>query len=152
MRLDEPITFKQAAKAIGWKRGGVHASARRLRRLAMRREREKGLRFVLRDQRGRPWLITLGAITRHLPELRPSRVDTLAESLRPVLEQVERRAREIVAEKIEKHVEPELQRLHDRDEQIASEVANIGKAIAGMTGLKTAKPFGSKVRTAVNQR
>src|SRR5688572_254654 len=83
MRLDEPLTFPQAAKELKW-RG--RRAGERLRRLVSQRERELGgKRIAIRDRRGRHVKVTLGALARFFPELRPSRTDVVAESIRPFL-------------------------------------------------------------------
>lgn len=136
MKLDEPLTFVEAAKAIHWEadRNGSHKpAARRLLRLALRREREMGRRFIVRDSAGRPFRVTLGALTRYMPELRPSRVDTLAATIRPLLVEIEARAQEIVTATLDERVEPELQRLHDRDENLAEELAQLVLAVRALT-------------------
>jgi hypothetical protein len=132
-RLDEPLTFPVAAREIEWRadRGGGHkAAGRRLLRLVLKREQEIGRVFALRDRAGRPYKVTLGALTRYLPELRPSRVDTLAASVRPLVLEMDRRAHQIFDERFGDDVEPELQTLHNRDEEIASEVARLANAVA----------------------
>jgi hypothetical protein len=143
MRLEEPLTFPRAAREIGWEpneKGSYEAVGRRLLRLALRREREVGRPFIIRDSGGRASRITLGALTRFLPELRPSKVDSLAASIRPVLVELERRARAIVSEAIVSEVDPELQRLHDRDEQIAGDVEVLAEALMKLTGQPVALP------------
>lgn len=135
MKLDQPLTFPQAAREIRWAPdadGRYRYAGRRLLRLVLRREREIGRRIAIRDRAGRPIQVTLGAITRYMPELRPSRIDTLAATLRPLLIEVERRAREIVDDRIEERVEPELQKLHNRDEEIANHVAQIANIVRSL--------------------
>jgi hypothetical protein len=143
MRLEEPLTFPKAAQEIGWApdpKGGFKLGGRRLLRLALRREKELGRPFIIRDSGGRPVRITLGALTRFLPELRPSRVDSLAASIRPVLAELERRAQAIVRTTIVEEVDPELQRLHDRDEEIAGEVTRMAEALSKLTGQSFSLP------------
>jgi hypothetical protein len=133
MELQEPLTFPQAARKIGWRPddlGSYDAAGRRLRRLVVKREAEMAREFALRDTSGRAVKVTLGALTRYMPELRPSRVEALAASVRPLLAAFEQRAEEIVTRRLQEEVEPELQKLHDRGEEIASQVANMADGLA----------------------
>lgn len=133
MKLDEPLTFPAAAEEIGWKpdpKGDYRAAGRRLLRRCRARELELGQQFIIRDSADRPVKVTLGALTRFLPDCVPSRVDTLATSIRSLLEEVEERAREIVEERLKVQVEPELQRLHNRDEELAKELEKLAKVLA----------------------
>jgi hypothetical protein len=136
VKLDEPLTFPAAAQEIGWKadhKGDYRAAGRRLLRLALRREAESQKRFIIRDSSGRPVKVTLGALSRFLPECLPGRVDTLAASLRPVLEGVEQRVQEIVDERIQITVEPELQRLFNRDEELALQLKSTMAAVDALS-------------------
>lgn len=141
MKLDQPLTFPAAAREIEWRadrNGSYKPAGRRLLRLVLRREREEGRKIAIRDGSGRPFQVTLGALTRFLPELCPSKVETLAATLRPLLEEVERRARKIVGDEIEDRVDPELQRLHNRDEEIASEIEHLARLVA--SAVQPSKP------------
>ena len=127
-RLDQPITFLRAVREIGWsadRNGSLKPAARRLLRLVLLKEQQIGKEFAVRDRSGRPWQVTLGALTRYLPELRPSHIDTMGASLRALQLQFEGRMEEIADERIDIRVEPELQTLHNRDEQMASEVESL---------------------------
>ncbi len=128
MRLDEPLTFPEAAKVIGWTpdaRGKYRSAGRRLKLLAMKREEEQGERFIIRDAGDRPVKVTLGSLGRYLPECMPSRLDALAESIKPMVEQVSARAREIVDERLALKVDPELQRLGRRCRDLASQLDRV---------------------------
>lgn len=96
------MTFTSAARAIGWRPapdGSYSAAGRRLRRLCLAREAEVDRRFILRDRRGQPRAVTLGALARYLPELRPSQVDALAGELRAaVADRIDDRVRQVVHE------------------------------------------------------
>lgn len=139
MKLDEPLTFPAAAQEIGWKPdadGDYRAAGRRLLRLALRKEAESDKRFIIRDSSGRPSKVTLGALSRFLPECVPGRVDALAASLRPMLLEVECRVREIVDERLQDQVEPELQRLFNRDEELAAQLKNVMAAVADLSAAR----------------
>jgi hypothetical protein len=135
VKLDEPLTFPAAAKEIGWKpdaKGDYRAAGRRLLRLALRAEGD-GKQFIIRDAGGRPYKVTLGALGRFLPECLPSRVDVIAATLRPLFEEVERRTVEIVDERIQLQIEPELQRLFNRDEELARQLENVMRSVASLS-------------------
>lgn len=106
-RLEEPVTFPVAARQLGWKpddRGSWHAAGRRLRRLVIKRERQAKTQFAIRDVRGRPWQVTLGALRRYLPELQPARTDVLAAELRGMLEELRERVRDMVSEEFDRRM------------------------------------------------
>lgn len=132
MKLDEPLTFPAAAKAIGWEpdeHGKYRSAGRRLLRLAQKRERELAVRFIVRDKAFRPVKITLGALARHLPECVPSRVDALADQIRPAVEQVSIRAREIVDEALAIKIEPELERLARMNRSLAAQLERVSAMV-----------------------
>lgn len=110
-RLDEPLTFPRAAKAIGWT---GKWSGKRLLRFVRRREREIGKKFGVRDEAGRLTKVSVGALHRHCPELRPSRVDALAASLRPLVQEVDRRTEQLVESGIARRVSPRFQKIEHR--------------------------------------
>lgn len=97
--LDQELSFSRAARALERK---DDPKGRRLRNLVMARERQLGIPIAIRlagDQA--PKLrVTLGAIYRHLPELRRARTDALADLLRQALLESEART----AEKIRREV------------------------------------------------
>lgn len=145
MKLDEPLTFPAAAKEIGWKpdeKGDYRAAGRRLLRRCRARELELRQQFITRDSAGRPVKVTLGALGRFLPECLPSRVDLLAATLRPLFEEVERRAQEIVDERIQTRVEPELQRLFNRDEELAKQLEATMETVANLSAAASKRRAG----------
>jgi len=110
-RMDEPLTFPRAAKEIGWT---GRWCGERLRRLVRRREREIGKRFAVRDDGGRLSKVTVGALTRYLPELRPSRVDALAATLRPYVQAVDQRTAEAIDQRVGRQVIPRIEKIEGR--------------------------------------
>jgi hypothetical protein len=113
-RLDPPLTFADAAHAVGWsdpEAKGPRASAgRRLRRLVLRREKEIGHEFAIRDRAGDARWVTLGALTRYLPELRPHRLDSIAAALRPLVEELEARMAKQVAKEVDRQLRTQRNR------------------------------------------
>jgi hypothetical protein len=110
--LDQELSFSQAAAELQREKDPI---GRKLRNLVMARERETGKRIAIRLSSGKePKLrITIGAIYRHLPELRPARVDDLARLVRPMLERQEERhdarTRILIREENERDVFPRLE-------------------------------------------
>jgi hypothetical protein len=124
VRLDEPQTFPSVARAVGWT---DKWAGRRLLRLCLRREKELGKKFIVRDSRGAADKVTLGAVSKYLPELRPSRVEALSDNLRTVAEELARRQRSLASEELAKRLAPLLARLaelerrqRERDERGAT--------------------------------
>lgn len=114
VRLDEPMSFPDAAYSVGWRRGSKDAAGRRLLRRCLKRESELGRQFVVRDRRGRPIRVTIGDLHRYLPECRPSRVEELAASIRPYVAAMDARTLEVVRDEIQSSVEPRLVDLDSR--------------------------------------
>ncbi len=106
-RLDEPLHFAEAAREIEWEpspRGSYRAAGRRLKTLVLRREREIGKQFAIRNDAGFAYKVTLGSLTQYLPELRPSRIDTLADVIRPLVAEMEHRTRQIVLDELDRRL------------------------------------------------
>lgn len=115
------LSWKKATVELQWPDGGTDAAGRRLKRLVFARERQTGKQIATRlgaGSRTRP-LVTMSAIMRHMPELRRSRVDRLAEALREYTTDTDRRVAEIVSEQFAETVEPRLDELYERDEKLA---------------------------------
>jgi len=113
VRLDEELTFREAARALRRQRD---PRGRRLRGMVLARERERRQRIAIRiGGRERQHLrITLGALYRAFPELRPARVDDLAELARAFQERSETRTRFLVREEIASDVGPRVSKLEKR--------------------------------------
>jgi hypothetical protein len=105
--LDQEMSFSRAAQELQRQDDPI---GRKLRNLVMARERQTGKKIAIRLSEGvEPKLrVTIGAIYRALPELRPARVDDLARLVKPMLERQEARTRVLVQEEIDKSVMPRL--------------------------------------------
>lgn len=90
--------------------------------------------FVVRDKRGQPRAVTLGAITRYLPELRPSRVEQLASAVKSHLTELRLQLRRDAQEAAEGAVAGRLQELRERDAKISAEVELLSKVLADFAG------------------
>ncbi len=104
-KLDRPQTFPKMAVEVGWAGPGEPSAAyagRALLRLCLRREDEIAKEFIIRDRARKPDKITLGAIMRYLPELKPSRVDALADHLRGLASDLRGQLRSFATEEIAK--------------------------------------------------
>lgn len=123
MKLDRLRTFPELARAIGWT---DRYDGRSLMRLCVRREREIKRRFIERDRAGRPWKSTLGAITRYLPELRPARVDSLADSFRGYLAEVDKRAIAAARSEFHQKARPEFDRITSEMARLAKKLEDLG--------------------------
>lgn len=119
------LTWNQAAKALGWT---GKAAGRRLKRAVLARERQTGKRIATRlgSERRPDYRVTIGAIRRHLPELRPSKVDDLRERFGEYLASIDTRMSDSIAHHVAEYVEPRLDELWQRDEEIAERVNDLG--------------------------
>lgn len=130
--LDQELSFSRAAAELQREDDPI---GRKLRNLVIARERETGTRIAIRLSNGKePKLrVTIGALYRHLPELRPARVDDLARLVRPMLERQEERltARtEIqIQEKVDRDVLPRVEKAEKR-------LAILEKCIRGLDDLE----------------
>lgn len=132
MRLDRPQTFPTMAVTIGWAQPGfpdaADAAGRSLLRLCLRREDEIAKEFVIRDRRGQPCRVTLGAITRYLPELKPARIDLLTDGLRQVAEGLESKQRGFARDEIAKVFTGLRQRVAELESKFAAlNLATVGQ-------------------------
>lgn len=113
MKSEEPLTFRQAACAIGW--GNSEAAAVRLRRVVRSFEARTGrsVAFALNPDTRRPkHKLTLSRLFVCIPDLAKQKVDRVADEVRHMLDTtVEQRIGEALASK----VEPRLKELWDRD-------------------------------------
>jgi hypothetical protein len=105
--LDQELSFSQAAAELQRENDPI---GRKLRNLVMQRERELGKRIAIRLSDGpEPKLrVTIGALYRSLPELRPARVDDLARLVKPMLDRQEARTRVLIREENDLTVLPRL--------------------------------------------
>lgn len=111
--LDQELSFSQAAAELQREDDPI---GRKLRNMVIKREGEIGRRIAIRLSEGRePKLrITIGAIYRNLPELRPARVDDLARMLKPMQERLEARTVVLVQKEIAQTVTPRIERCEKR--------------------------------------
>jgi hypothetical protein len=130
----EPLTWDKAASHLGWTGKG---RARRLKRLVLSREKSTGKRIATRiGTRTRPaYKLSLSALRRHLPELFRSKVEDLADNLKSYLAEIDDRIAAGAAEHVAEYVEPRLDELWQRDEQIAHQVGEIATRLASMAKL-----------------
>lgn len=135
------LTFREAAEALGWVDDGAtdaqrDAAARRLRWAVMAREKQTGQRIATRlgarGDRQPKTRITLGALSRHLPELQPPKAVELQTNLRAYLAELDDRIGELAAEEITRLVEPQIRELHDLIAQLRAEMfTNRSTRLAG---------------------
>lgn len=129
------LTWKRATLELQWHDGGTDAAGRRLKRLVFARERQSGKQIATRMGEGtrtRP-LVTMSAIMRHMPELRRSRVDRLTEALKEYTDDTDRRVAEIVSEQLAESIEPRLDGLYERDENLAIAHEALAKQVNGIS-------------------
>jgi hypothetical protein len=131
----ELLSWKRATVELQWPDGGSDAAGRRLKRLVFARERQTGKQIATRmgeGSRTRP-LVTMSAIMRHMPELRRSRVDRLAEAIKEYTDDTDRRVVTIFAEQMAESVEPRLDELYDRDEKLAMAHEALARQVNGIS-------------------
>jgi hypothetical protein len=131
----ELLSWKRATVELQWPDGGSDAAGRRLKRLVFARERQTGKQIATRmgeGSRTRP-LVTMSAIMRHMPELRRSRVDRLAEAIKEYTDDTDRRVVTIFAEQMAESVEPRLDELYDRDEKLAIAHEALARQVNGIS-------------------
>lgn len=105
--LEEELSFREAAQELGRKRD---PRGRKLRSMVLAKERRIGREIAIRLSGAKePKLrVTLGAIYRHFPELRPARVDDLVVLARQLAERGDARTRSLVQQILAEGVEPRL--------------------------------------------
>lgn len=91
VRIDQELTFAEAAAELGRKRD---PDGRKLRNLVQQREQKRRQRITVGE--GREVKVTMSALYRAFPELRPARIDYLAASLRELLVEVDARVESVV--------------------------------------------------------
>jgi hypothetical protein len=134
--LDQELSFSQAAAELQRQNDPL---GRKLRNLVMARERQTGQRIAIRLSEGRePKLrVTIGAIYRALPELRPARVDDLARLVKPMLDRQEVRTRALIREEIDQTVTPRLEMVEKKAtaiEKCLRTLQRLGRQELGRTG------------------
>lgn len=130
---EQLLTLDQAASRLRWEGRG---RARRLKRLLFARERQTKKRILTRlggEQRTK-YRITLSALRRYCPELFKSKVDELQDNLKGFLKSIDERIADGVAEHVTTEVEPRLQELWERDEQLAGNIQEVARRVADLSG------------------
>jgi LPS O-antigen subunit length determinant protein (WzzB/FepE family) len=127
------LTLDQAAQQLHWEGRG---RSRRLKRLLFARERQTKKRIMTRlggDRRAR-YRITLSALRRYCPELFKSKVQELQDNLKGFLKSIDDRIADGVAEHVTTEVEPRLQELWERDEQLAGNIQEVARRVEQLSG------------------
>jgi len=111
--LDQEMSFSRAAQELQRQDDPI---GRKLRNLVIKREGEIGKRIAIRLSEGRePKLrVTIGAIYRHLPELRPAQIGDLTRLMKPMLERAEARTRAVVQEELKRDVLPRVEKVEKK--------------------------------------
>lgn len=119
----ELLTWREATSKLGWPDGGTDAAGRRLKRVVLAREVQSGRQIATRTGSGpAPQLrVTVGAVLRHLPELRRTRFDRFQANMTKLDTGITGRVSGIVADQLAELVDPRLDELWERDEVLAQE-------------------------------
>jgi hypothetical protein len=115
------LTWREAADELGW--GSTSAAGRKLRHAVRAREAQLGRAIATTIGRGpKPQQrITLAALVRDMPELRPAPIPKAA--LRTVVEGLDER----IAETIERQVGPQIRELFSRDLVLEQQIDTLRK-------------------------
>jgi hypothetical protein len=132
------LTLREAAAWLGW--GNNRFAARRLERRLVAKEKAIGRSLMVRTQGAERETrrVTVSMLRAYLPEARPSKVDELKRDMVKRLEGLDERIREGAAGYVAEHVEPRLDELWERDEQIAETLNQLGARVAVL--LSPSKP------------
>ena len=137
----ELLTWREVTTKLGWPDGGTDAAGRRLKRVVLAREAQCGKQIATRTGTGpaAQLRVTVGAVLRHLPELRRSRFDRFQADMAKIGTGITGRVSAIVADQLAELVEPRLDELWERDEVLAIEqertakqVESLSKAVEGI--------------------
>ena len=109
-RLEQELSFREAAQAL---ERTNDPRGRRLRNMVLARERQTGKQIAIRlaGEKEPKLRVTLGALYRAFPELRPARVDDLMSMARQLAERGEQRTRSVVREVLAESLEPRVEKL-----------------------------------------
>lgn len=127
----EVLSWRRAAVRLGWSDTG--ASARRLRAMVRRREREGHRVLVQRGIEGGWGGVTMAALRQHLPELFRAGAreqDALAARLREYLAEVNDRIDEKATAAVTRLVEPRIDELHGRDAQLERRIDAVERRVS----------------------
>lgn len=115
------LTWREAAEELGW--GNTSAAGRKLRHAVRAREAQLGRAIATTIGRGpKPQQrITLAALVREMPELRPAPIAKAA--VQRVVEALDDR----IAETIQRQVGPQIRELFERDRLLEQRLDGLGK-------------------------
>jgi hypothetical protein len=88
----------------------------------------------------RHYRVTLGALRKAFPELFSSNVDTLRDRFSEYLSTIDQKISERVAIHVTEHVEPRLDELWERDEQIAGQVDALTQRVVALAQAQGRRP------------
>jgi hypothetical protein len=128
------LSLPRAQREVGW---GNASGGRRLKRYLLKREKALGRRIMIRvgGVDAPPYRVTLSALRRYCPELFGGETTPQNAALfREYIRGIDQRICEKVAEQIAEHVEPRLDELWERDEQIMGNVAELAKRVHAIVG------------------
>lgn len=122
------------ARAEKWLGLRPSKEGKALLRMALRRERELGRRFVVRSGigAGQRYLLSRTSIRRHLPELLQGKYERTERALRAAQQRLEAHLNEVIDDRIENH--PVIQTLQDRSEETIEHVLRLSEHIERMGG------------------
>lgn len=128
------LTLRQAAAWLGW--GNNRHAARRLERRLVAKEKATGRTLMVRTQGAERETrrVTVSMLRAYLPEARPSKVDEMRRDMTRVFSTLDERIRSSAAGYVAEQVEPRLDELWERDEQIAESVNKLGEKMALLLG------------------
>lgn len=122
------------SKAERWLGLPKSNQGRALLRMALRREREMGKRFVVRSGvgKGQRYLFSRVAIRRHMPELLADRYERTARRIEEAVQRVKDNLDNIIDERIEHH--PLIQTLQRRGEETIGLVEGLAVQVERLSG------------------
>lgn len=136
----ELLTWPEAAaKLDGWLEPDASeeeraAAGRRLRWAVMGREKQTGKRIATRlgarGDRQPKTRITMGALFRHLPELKRSNADQLSAAFRAYIDEMDEHIAEAAAGEITRLTQPQLAELHEKTDAANAKAARALRRVA----------------------
>jgi hypothetical protein len=128
VRLDDVLSFREAAIEL---QSRNDPRGRRLRNMVLARERQTGKAIAIRlSGEVKPQLrVSLGALFRAFPELAPAKIDDIARLMRPMVERMAARTKDVVREEIKAGIEPRIEYLEKHAEAVDEYFAKV-KGIA----------------------
>lgn len=135
---EQLMTLDQAALRLHWEGRG---RARRLKRLLFARERQTKKRIMTRlgGEKMTKYRVTLSALRRYCPELFKSKVHELQDNLKGFLKSIDERISEGVVSHVATEVEPRLQELWERDEQLAGNIQEVAKRVEQLSAVTASR-------------